>query len=88
MGTMSATKADAIMPIGMENLPRCHGPGRNLLPTKNTRMKIGIVNALSSKLAPMATRVGNWQYSHKSCNSSNRKKRANGNLSSKYKQKQ
>jgi hypothetical protein len=46
MGTMSATKADAITPIGIESFPRFQGPGRNLLPTKNTRMKIGIVNAL------------------------------------------
>lgn len=45
---MSATNADANAPMGMENLPRFHGPGRNLLPTKKTRMKIGIVNALCS----------------------------------------
>jgi hypothetical protein len=48
MGTMSATNADAITPMGMENLPRCHGPGRNLLPTKKTRMTMGIVNALGA----------------------------------------
>src|SRR5689334_18796326 len=45
---MSATKADANAPIGIENFPRFHGPGRNLLPTKKTRMKMGIVNALQS----------------------------------------
>jgi len=43
---MSATNADATVPIGMENLPRFQGPGRKRLPTKKTRMKIGIVNAL------------------------------------------
>jgi hypothetical protein len=46
IGTMSATKADAITPIGIENFPRCHGPGRKRLPTKKTRMKMGMVNAL------------------------------------------
>jgi hypothetical protein len=46
MGTMSATKADANTPMGMDSLPKFHGPGRNLFPTKKTRMKMGIVNAL------------------------------------------
>jgi len=59
---MSATNADAMMPMGMENLPRCHGPGRNLLPTKKTRMTMGIVNALggvSFELKSREDRYGN-----------------------------
>jgi hypothetical protein len=41
-----------ILPIGLLNLPRCHGPRRNRLPTKNTRMKMGIVNATIAAMAP------------------------------------
>jgi hypothetical protein len=48
MGTMSATKADATTPMGIDIFPKFHGPGRNLFPTKKTRMKMGIVNALLS----------------------------------------
>lgn len=43
---MSATKADAMTPMGMENFPRFQGPGRKRFPTKKTRMKMGIVKAL------------------------------------------
>ena len=46
MGTMSMTNAEATMPVGMEKRPRFHGPGRKRLPTKKTRMKIGVVKAL------------------------------------------
>lgn len=60
MGTIKATNEQASTPIGRLNLPRFHGPGLNLLPTKNTRMKIGIVKATNAdtaaieKIAPMA----------------------------------
>ena len=47
IGTMSMTKAEAMMPMGMEKCPRFQGPGRKRLPTKKTRMKIGVVKALT-----------------------------------------
>jgi hypothetical protein len=72
IGTMSATNADAMIPIGMENLPKFHGPGRNLLPTKKTRMKMGIVNALLL-LAFSSLRIQIRGYLHKSRNRSYRK---------------
>jgi len=61
MGTMSATNALAIAPIGRLKRPRFQGPGRKRLPTKKTRMKIGVVKAMKAaqaamlKTAPMAT---------------------------------
>lgn len=42
---MRITNAEAITPHGIENLPKFHGPWRNLFPTKKTRMKIGVVKA-------------------------------------------
>ena len=61
MGTISATNPQANAPIGILALPRFHGPGLNRFPTKNTLMKIGMVNATKAataaieKIAPMAT---------------------------------
>ena len=46
IGTMRMTNADATKPMGSDNLPRFQGPGRKRLPTKKTRMKIGVVKAL------------------------------------------
>ena len=45
IGTINATNAQAAHPIGRLNRPKFHGPGRKRFPTKNTRMKIGIVKA-------------------------------------------
>lgn len=53
MGTINATNADATNPMDMLNLPRFHGPGLNLFPTKKTRMKIGVVKATKAAHAPM-----------------------------------
>lgn len=47
IGTMSMTKAEAMVPVGMEKRPRFQGPGRKRLPTKKTRIKIGVVKALN-----------------------------------------
>lgn len=52
-GIIRATNAHAAPPIGMLNLPRFHGPGRKRSPTKNTRMKIGILKAVYAATAPM-----------------------------------
>lgn len=53
IGTISATKALAMQPIGMLRRPRFQGPGRNLFPTKKTRMKIGVVKATNAAQAPI-----------------------------------
>ena len=53
MGTIMITKKLATMPVGMLKRPKFHGPGRNRLPTKNPRMKIGIVKATNEAVAPM-----------------------------------
>ena len=50
---MRMTKADAIMPTGIESFPRFQGPGRKRLPTKNTRMKMGVVKATKAAMAPI-----------------------------------
>ena len=50
---MRMTNAHAMQPIGMLKRPRFHGPARNLLPTKKTRMKIGVVKATKAAMAPM-----------------------------------
>jgi hypothetical protein len=47
IGIMSKTKAHATLPMALEYFPRFQGPGLKRLPTKKTRMKIGMVNALS-----------------------------------------
>ena len=58
---MRATNALAVTPTGMLKRPRFQGPALNLLPTKKTRMKIGVVNATNAaqapilKMAPIAT---------------------------------
>lgn len=44
-GTINATNAHAAHPIGRLNRPKFHGPGRKRSPTKNTRMKMGMVKA-------------------------------------------
>jgi hypothetical protein len=64
IGTMSATNTDASAPMGIDTLPRFHGPGRNRLPTKKTRMNIGMVNALQNTVSynPLKTFK---RYSHK-----------------------
>lgn len=48
IGTMTMTKAQPTTPMGIENLPRCQGPLRNLSPTKKMRMKIGITKATNA----------------------------------------
>ena len=53
IGTISATNAHAHTPIGVLARPRCHGPARNRFPTKNTRMKMGVVNATKAATAAM-----------------------------------
>jgi len=45
-------KAQAIPPIGLLNLPKCHGPGRKRSPTKKTRIIMGIVKATIAAMAP------------------------------------
>lgn len=57
MGTINATKAHADAPIGKLALPRFHGPGRNLLPTKNTLMKTGRAKATKPAIAPIENRA-------------------------------
>src|SRR4051794_39765472 len=49
---MSMTNADAMLPQTMLNFPRFHGPALKRLPTKNTRMKIGMVKATKAEMAP------------------------------------
>jgi hypothetical protein len=46
MGTMRSTKAEATTPIGTLKRPRFQGPGRKREPTKKTRIKIGVINAV------------------------------------------
>lgn len=53
MGTMSAVKQDAVMPMGRENLPRFQGPWRKFEPTKATLMNTGVVKATKAAMAPM-----------------------------------
>lgn len=53
IGTMSATNALAMAPMGILKRPRFHGPALNLLPTKNTRIKMGVVKATNAAHAPM-----------------------------------
>lgn len=57
IGTMSRTNAQAIVPMTILNLPKCQGPGRNLSPTRNTRMKIGIVNATKAATAAIENKA-------------------------------
>lgn len=51
MGNIKATKAQANTPMGRLALPRCHGPLLNRSPTKNTRIKIGVVKATKAATA-------------------------------------
>ncbi len=53
IGTIRATKALAMHPIGMLSFPKFQGPGRNRLPTKKTLMKMGVVKATKAASAPM-----------------------------------
>ena len=48
IGIMSKTKEHPTVPIAVDHLPKCHGPGRKLFPTKATRRKIGMEKALFS----------------------------------------
>lgn len=57
IGTINKTKAHAETPIGILALPRFHGPGRNLLPTKKTLIKIGRVKATKAAMAPIENRA-------------------------------
>jgi len=57
MGTIRATNATAAMPIGRLALPRFQGPFLNRLPTKNTRMKMGIVKATYAATAAIEKRA-------------------------------
>jgi hypothetical protein len=52
IGVITRMKEQAIMPIGLLNFPKCHGPRRKRLPTKNVLMKIGIVKATYAAIAP------------------------------------
>ena len=52
-GSMRATNEHAATPIGVLHLPKFHGPGLNLLPTKKTLMNIGMVKATKAAKAPM-----------------------------------
>ena len=47
IGIMSKTKMHATLPIALEYFPKFQGPGLKRLPTKKTRIAMGIVNALS-----------------------------------------
>ena len=47
IGIIKETKAHAIVPIAIEYLPKFHGPGLKRFPTKKTRMKMGMVKALT-----------------------------------------
>ena len=53
MGTMTEVKAVAAVPMNGANLPRCQGPGLNLLPTMNVLIVIGIVKATKAAKAPI-----------------------------------
>ena len=53
IGTMRATNAQAALPMYMLNGPRFQGPALNRLPTKKTRMKMGIVKATKAATAAM-----------------------------------
>jgi hypothetical protein len=86
IGTMSATNADASVPMGIEARPRFHGPGRNRLPTKKTRMKIGIVNAL--ECCQIARGAVIREYSHKRSNGTNTEQGADSQTPSKDEQQQ
>ena len=57
MGTINATNAHAVNPTGRLNRPKFQGPGRKRFPTKNTRMKIGMVKATKAATAPMEKRA-------------------------------
>lgn len=57
IGTMSKTNAQAILPMTMLYFPKFQGPGLNLLPTKNTRIKMGIVNATKAATAAIENRA-------------------------------
>lgn len=57
IGTIKITNAHAAAPIGMLALPKFQGPGLNRFPTKNTRMKIGIVKATKAATAAMENRA-------------------------------
>lgn len=48
IGIISKTNPHATLPIALEYFPRFQGPGLKRFPTRKTRMKIGIVNALSA----------------------------------------
>ena len=52
-GIITAVKQVAAVPIKGENFPKCHGPRRNLFPTKNVLMVIGIVKATKAPIAPI-----------------------------------
>lgn len=54
---MSETKAQAALPMYMLYFPKFHGPALNRLPTKKTRMKIGIVKATKAATAAMENRA-------------------------------
>lgn len=57
MGTINMTKVQAAMPIGKLALPKCQGPLLNRLPTKNTRIEMGIVKATNAATAAIEKRA-------------------------------
>jgi hypothetical protein len=83
IGIMSKTKIHATLPIALEYFPRFHGPGLKRLPTKKTRMKIGMVNALTDVSEDF---FHSHQYLHKSRDSTNGKQCSNCQFSAKYEQ--
>lgn len=52
MGSITRMNAQPATPIGLLNLPKCHGPRRNRSPTKKVLMKIGTVKATIAEMAP------------------------------------
>ncbi len=83
MGIIIKTKAHATVPMAPEYFPRFQGPGLKRLPTRKTRIKIGMVNALSDVSGAIHH---THRYSHKSRNSTNRKQGPDRQLSTKYQQ--
>ena len=54
---MRATNPQAKLPMYMLKGPKFQGPGLNLLPTKKTRIKIGIVKATKAATAAIENRA-------------------------------
>lgn len=57
IGTMRSTNPHPTVPIGVLNFPRCHGPLRNLSPTKKMRIMMGMVKATYAAIAAMENKA-------------------------------